>query len=171
MDDTASVASDDSDFVVLIPDCFDLDKPLPGFSIKSTTSLNEPTDSIKSHDSHVTSKGEIISPKAELPHAPVEPAVGAVGGASPETARKASFVPERITLKQVKDSRLYRNPITVATGLVNTVTDLVDKRVHFGPKKLAEAPPNDDSSSDSEDTFEVDSLPPPSLLLLLSPLY
>ena len=145
VDDTASVASDDSDFVVIIPDCFDLDKPLPGYSsIRSTTSLNEPTDSINSH----TSKDE---PKVDDPTDP-QPSVG---GASPETARKANFVLERITLKQVKDGRLYRNPITLATGLVNTVTDLVDRRIHFGPCKPGEAPPTDSSSSDSDDAFEV----------------
>ena len=76
MDDAASVASDDSDFVIL-PDCFDLDKPLPGFS-------------------------------------------------------------------------------TVATGAVNTVTELVDKHVNFVPRKTVEAPPNEEtSSSDSDDTFKV----------------
>ena len=154
MDDAASVASDDSDFVVVLPDCFDLDKPLPGFSsLRSLNSINKPTTSIKSHDSHVTSQDGSITPKVEAP-ADAQPAP--VGGASPDAARKASFVPERITLKQVKDGRLYRNPITVATGIVNTVTELVDKRVNFVPKKTVEDPPNEESdSSDSDDTFEV----------------
>ena len=150
-DDAASVASNDSDFVVVIPDCFDLDKPLPGFSsIRSTTSLDDPTASIKSRDGHVTSQDEIPPPKVDVT-VTGEPTVG---GASPDTARKANFVPERITLKQIKDGRRYRNPITVATGLVNTVTDLMDRRINFGPKKT---PPTDSSSSDSDDddAFEV----------------
>ena len=149
------VATDDSDFVVVIPDCFDLDKPLPGFSsIRSLSSLNEPSASLKSHDSHVTSQDETVPPKVE---APADPQLVPVGGASPDAARKANFVPERITLKQVRDSRLYCNPITVATGLVNTVTDLVDKRVNFAPKKMVEVPPNEESdTSDSDDeAFEV----------------
>ena len=153
-DDAASVASNDSDFVVVIPDCFDLDKPLPGFSsIRSTTSLDDPTASIKSCGSHVTSQDEIPQPKVDVLVTGVDPEPS-VGGASPDTARKANFVPERITLKQIKDGRRYHNPITVATGLVNTVTDLVDRHIHFGPKKT---PPTDSSSSDSDDddTFEV----------------
>ena len=158
MDDTASVASDDSDFVVVIPDCFDLDKPLPGFSsIRSTTSLDDPTASIKSRDSHVTSKDDTVPPKVEAPPPrPAERSPPSSSETSPETVRKMTFVPQRITLRQVKDSRLYRNPITMATGLVNTVTDLVDKRVHFGPKKSEEAPPKEESESDSDDSFEVE---------------
>ena len=154
LDDAASVASDDSDFVVVIPDCFDLDKPMPGFSsVRSSSSLNEHTASIKSCDSQVTFQDETVTPMLEPQTHNVDPPVG---GASPDTARKANFVPERITLQLVKDGRLYRNPLTVATGLVNTVSDLVDKRVHFGPKKSSEAPPiHDSSSSDSDDTFEV----------------
>ena len=150
LDDAASVASDDSDFVVVLPDCFDLDKPLSGFS-SLRSSINDPTASVKSHDSQVISQQDTASVKAKPP-SHVNDHLPPVGGASPDTARKANFVPERITLKQVKDSRIY-NPITMATGLVNTVTDLVDKRVHFGPKKTP--PPQDSSSSDSDDDFEV----------------
>jgi hypothetical protein len=153
LDDAASVASDDSDFVVVLPDCFDLGKPLSGFS-SLRSSIIDPTTSIKSHDSQVTSQQEIPSIKADPP-SHVTGASPPVGGASPDTARKANFVPERITLKQVKESRRY-NPITVATGLVNTVTDLVDKRVNFGPKTTSadNAPPTS-SSSDSDEDFEV----------------
>ena len=153
LDDAASVASDDSDFVVVLPDCFDLGKPLSGFS-SLRSSIIDPTTSIKSHDGQVTSQQEMLSIKAEPP-SHVTGASPPVGGASPDTARKANFVPERITLKQVKESRLY-NPITVATGLVNTVTDLVDKRVNFGPKTTTadDAPPTS-SSSDSDEDFEV----------------
>ena len=152
LDDAASVASEDSDFVVVLPDCFDLDKPLSGFS-SLRSSVCDPTASIKSHDSQVTSQQNTPSVKVETP-SHVTPLVG---GASPDTARKANFVPERITLKQVKESRLY-NPITMATGLVNTVTDLVDKRVNFSPKKSTDdAPPttHDSSTSDSDEDFEV----------------
>ena len=155
LDDAASVASDDSDFVVVLPDCFDLDKPLSGFS-SLRSSVCDPTASIKSHDSQVTSQQNTPLVKAEPPSHAIPP----VGGASPDTARKANFVPERITLKQVKESRRY-NPITVATGLVNTVTDLVDKSVNFGPKKTTDDTPpttQDSSTSDSDEDFEVGSL-------------
>ena len=104
------------------------------------------------HDNQVTSQPEIPSIKADPP----SHVTGAspVGGASPDAARKANFVPERITLKQVKESRCY-NPTTVATGLVNTVTDLVDKRVNFGPKKTTDDAPPTPSTSDSDEDFEV----------------
>ena len=140
---------------MILPDCFNLDKPLPGFS-SVQSSVGDPTASIKSHDSQVTTLLDAASVKAELPTSHVTSTPPPVGGASPDTAQKANFVPERITLKQVKESRRY-NPITVATGLVNTVTDLVDKRVHFGTRKTTEVPPpsHDSSSSDSDDNFEV----------------
>ena len=79
-----------------------------------------------------------------------------VGGASSDAARKANFVPDRITLKQVKESRCY-NPITMATGLVSTVTDLEDKRVNFGPKKTTDDVLPTSSTSDSDEDFEVHS--------------
>ena len=44
------------------------------------------------------------------------------------------FVPERVTLRGVKDARL-RNPLTVATGLVNTVSDLVEGLTISGKKR------------------------------------
>ena len=140
---------------MVLPDCFDLGKPLSGFS-SLRSSVIDPTASIKSHDSQVASQQDTPSIKADPP-SHVTGASPPVGGASPDTARKASFVPERITLKQVKESRQY-NPLTVATGLVNTVTDMVDKRVNFGPKKTSDdAPPTtqDSSTSDSDEDFEV----------------
>ena len=79
-----------------------------------------------------------------------------VGGASPNAVCKANFVPERITLKQVKESRCY-NPITMATGLVNTITDLVDKCINFGPEKTKDDAPPTPSTSDSDEDFEVHS--------------
>ena len=58
LDDAASVMSDDSDFVVVLPDCFDLGKPLSGFS-SLRSSVIDPATSIKSHDSQVTSQPAI----------------------------------------------------------------------------------------------------------------
>ena len=69
-------------------------------------------------------------------------------GASPHTDRR-QFVPARVTLRGVKDARL-RNPLTMATGLVNTVTDLVEGLTLAGKKRdgrrgeegqLAQPPP------------------------------
>ena len=127
--------ADDSDFIVVLPDCFDLGKPLSGFS-SLRSSVIDPATSIKSHNSQVTSQPAIPSIKADPP-SHVTGASPPVGGASPNAVCKANFVPERITLKQVKESRCY-NPITMATGLVSTVTDLEDKRVNFGPKKTTD---------------------------------
>ena len=82
---------------------------------------------------------------------------------SPTTARRTGFVPERKTLRDVKAAGI-RNPLTIASGFVNTVAGMMEERVWFGPRKTTRDPQpeetkkEDQSDSDSEETFEVSSL-------------
>ena len=64
-----------------------------------------------------------------------EPTVNptAAAGTSPRTGRRL-FVPERVKLRDVKDARLT-NPLTVATGLMNTMADLVEGLTISGKKR------------------------------------
>lgn len=80
---------------------------------------------------------------------------------SPPTARK-DFVPRPYTLKNVRDARLYKNPLTLATGLFNTVTDLVSERVNIGHvEKTSDNPVTSEPQagvSEDEEEFKVCSL-------------
>ena len=179
--ETESVASDDSfssdDFVVVIPDCFNLDLPLS--TAPSGASVNQSCDDfefmaglydqvsvtddviLQSHDSVVmhepTSSETIVNPapvpppedsipapipppEESFPHPIPEPQAPPTSdpqttppGTSPQIRRR-EFVPERVTLREVKDARLL-NPLTVATGLVNTVAHLVEGLTMPGRKK------------------------------------
>ena len=152
--DQDSMESDGSDseddFVVVIPDCFNLNVPLPTqhmtqscedleitpntHSTPPTTSNDVMTKSCDSIPAPAPSAPVFISfqpSPVPVPHTqpenqtPPEPTnEPKTTGASPRSGRR-SFVPERVTLREVKDARL-RNPLTVATGLLNTVSDLVE---------------------------------------------
>ena len=122
--DTPAI-SDDEEFVVVIPDCFKLDVPLPGFSPPVEEPPLSPTHA--SCDSEVTSSVNIQSPPTQT--TPTDE--------SPDTIRKR-FVP-RDTLDAAWTSRSM-NPLRYAVGMVNTVADLVDNHVHF-VKPQNEAPP------------------------------
>lgn len=166
---TASGASDsEDDFVVVIPDCFNLDVPLttcPSHDI-TTQSCDEfefmngshdqfagPDDIMtQSHDSVVVHTPPTTDSRPTVP-IPVlyrdpaphpnpqsqttadEPKTNppTSAGTSPRTGRRL-FVPERVKLRDVKDARLT-NPLTVATGLVNTVADLVEGLTISGKKR------------------------------------
>ena len=153
-----SMGSDGSDseddFVVVIPDCFNLDVPLstscPSLTrscdqMDDVTRSHEPMDDImsQSHDDTVVPQltpsdpveipasspsqsqqdsSPCPKPRPQTPPTSAEPKVTPT--ASPRMGRRP-FVPERVTLRGVKDARLT-NPLTVATGLVNTVADLVE---------------------------------------------
>lgn len=93
-----------------------------------------------------------------------------VSGVSPPAANKTSpGVNRRITLRNLKGG-LYRNPLAVATGILNAVSGFVDQKVHFAPTTSGEAPTeraenkpcmqftasdDTDTSDSSEDEFEV----------------
>ena len=206
--DTASVASGESDdFVVIVPDCFDLNKPLSQFPLAyqelEASALSSVTPPLGSCDgSHVTqtrdgdiSDAEVIEKEATIVSSetvnssvkstseedtptttdaplpsdglptpddvplPKPSSATASPATSPPTGRKAEFVPSRITLKNVKDARMYHSPLAVATGLVNTVSDLVQDHVHLVPPATAAKKQTPrlvlGEDSDSEDNFEV----------------
>ena len=164
----SDVSGSDDEFVVVIPDCFNFDLPLSAHTSHDvmTRSCDEfeymagshdqftMTDDImtRSHDStvvHEPTPSEPVTdqvppppedsvpcPKPEPQTPPTwEPKTTATG-TSPQMRRRA-FVPERVTLRGVKDARLT-NPLTVATGLVNTVAHLVEGLVIPGKKKSTE---------------------------------
>ena len=109
----------------MIPDCFKLDVPLPGFSPPVEEPPLSPTHA--SCDSEVTSSIDNQSP----------PTLTTPTDESPDTIRK-KFV-SRDTLDAAWTSRSM-NPLRYAVGMVNTVADLVDNHVHF-VKPQNEAPP------------------------------
>ena len=164
-------------FVVVVPDCFNLDKPLTDFS--PPTSLSHVVESLNksytelsmSCDSHVTSvTNEVISVASPIPlpsneskeSAPQEVPIEKMNeedttdpppqkdatestpnpasevrskahlNASPSTAHKPLCLPtNRFSFRALKGG--LRNPLAVATGLVNKVSEFVDDKVHFTP--------------------------------------
>ncbi len=174
------------DFVVVIPDCFNLDVPLADYTpLHLRRKELTPTSSLVSHDSHVTSStdgpqdGE-VSEVEILEAPPTYPPSGGVLGlppstdslprpkpesqpepesqlkGSPSTARRPSskFVPQKVTLSTVKASG-RRHPFFIATGVMNTLTDLVQEHVRIKPEAEPQPPPNKEEESDNEDAFEV----------------
>lgn len=81
-------------------------------------------------------------------------------GSSPPRGRK-EFVPRRYTLQNVKDARLYTNPLALATGLVNTVSDLVSERVRIaqsgkkGSDDVTTEPQVGEEEDSDDEEFEV----------------
>ena len=198
--ETASVVShascDSDDFVVVIPDCFNLDVPLKGYVPLHLRKEEEE----ETHDSHMTlhanledqgddSDLEIIEdpfvrssrpqggeeviteqpsldgiPRPKSPTSTTKPAPTSELPAQnypPGSSKTASsFVPERITLKNVRDARI-RNPLTLATGLVNSFSDLMQEHLHFGGSKkqpqlqFEETKEDEEGDKSEEDIFEV----------------
>lgn len=80
---------------------------------------------------------------------------------SPSTARRILGRP--LTLRQLKDG-LYRNPLGVATGLVNAVSGFMENKVHFAPSQQQQQQQEKrpvikfseiSSSDESDEEFEV----------------
>ena len=136
----------EDDFVVVIPECFNLNVPLFSHSPHPHT-LTQSCDDFElmtpPQESPPPTNDDITTRSCESPHTPAEPEhrnppdatidPKISSGASPRSGRRL-FVPERVTLRGVKDARL-RNPLTVATGLVNTVSDLVEGLTISGKKR------------------------------------
>ena len=165
----ASIHSTDSDdFVVIVPDCFDLSKPLPGYTPPVIEPEFQNPFPILSCDSLVTSfvrsEPEVRhKPAAIHPSAPPQPSntvETSSSGNSPPTGRR-EFVPRRYTLQNVKDARLYTNPLALATGLVNTVSDLVSDRVRIaksgnkGAEDVVTEPQVREQEDSDDEEFEV----------------
>ena len=187
--DKESVASDGSDseddFVVVIPDCFNLNLPLLStpqqhlsqFHIATdyTCTSRDKTDDndvmSQSHDSSEHPQGgnpptvpsvtnpvpippppQVSVPRKTEPEKQTPPTNTPPAGTSPRMGRRP-FVPGRVTLREVKDGRLT-NPLTVATGLVNTVTDLVEGLTLSGKKK--ETTEKDGGKQDEATTSNTD---------------
>ena len=148
----------EDDFVVVIPDCFNLDIPLTShsaphsmthsrhdFVLTGTSPDPAPTTAAAAGDVMARSSDSTpvpvpsqppvphVDPGQQTPPTAAVPNKPKTTGASPQTERR-QFVPSRVTLRGVKDARL-RNPLTMATGLVNTVTDLVEGLTLAGKKR------------------------------------
>ena len=168
-------ASDsDSEFVVVIPDCFNLEIPFSGQSSHCDTPQSHDQSHDKMsyqcldvvedgsrdyatvmtlHNAEILAQGSMPSapplsslpqdsdprPKPEQPELPV-PDDTKASNTSPQMGRK-EFVPKPITLSNVKAARLT-NPLTVATGFVNTVTHLVEGLARPGKGEKSEGEHN-----------------------------
>ena len=134
-DETNSVVSqksDNSEFCVVIPECFKLDVPLSGF--KPPNHIEEEQEEERKEEREATpSPGGYVTPPTE-PVPPPEPVPPE--DVSPNTARR-QFTPDRVTLYRVW-SRRSTDPLRYATGLVNTMSDLVSKHVRVAPKDTEE---------------------------------
>ena len=171
----------EDDFVVVIPECFNLNVPLFSHSPHPHT-LTQSCDDfelmIPPQESPPPTNGDITTRSCESPHTPAEPEhrnppdatidPKISSGASPRSGRRL-FVPERVTLRGVKDARL-RNPLTVATGLVNTVSDLVEGLTISGKKRREEGAAAQEKqqqqqqqqlppTAEEEETFVVSGIP------------
>ena len=156
---------------MIIPDCFDVNKPLPGYTppvIESEYPVPPPIlphdNMTRSSDSHMT----FSEPEPEVKHKPIPtpsqpPTLTSSTppqGATHPTARH-EFVPQRVTIKNVQDARrLYKRPLTLATGLVNAVSDLVSEKVTFAPSgnkatDVVVVDTREEESSSSDEEFEV----------------
>ena len=66
-----------------------------------------------------------------------------------------------MTIKNVQDARrLYKRPLTLTTGLVNAVSDLVSEKVTFAPSgnkatDVGVIDTREEESSSSDEEFEV----------------
>ena len=196
----------EDDFVMIVPDCFDLSKPLADFTPPpSLTYAGEdlPESSYpdlqpsRSCDSHVSSVVMVPGPPADSaaqratpppseapladrqagseplpvtsqprPLSPPQDCTPKAAGpespkSSPPTAhRSPALAPSRLSMRTLKGG-LYRNPLAVATGLVNAVSGFVDEKVHFsGAAEGKEKVPHvkfstPDESDTSDEEFEV----------------
>ena len=132
-EETASVVSqksDNSEFCIVIPECFKLDVPLSGFKQPHRTEEEE-REATPSPGGYVTPPSEPVPKPEPVPPPRVLPEV-----VSPNTARR-QFMPDRVTLQRVW-SRRSTDPLRYATGLVNTVSDLVSKHVRVTAKDSEE---------------------------------
>ena len=179
----SDASGSDDEFVVVIPDCFNLELPLTANSPDPSRDLmtrsceefeymtgshdqSAVTNDVmtQSHDSSVAPPSEPVTNPATLsppqdsaprpkpnPQTPPtsEPKATLSAGTSPRTGRR-SFVPERVTLRDVKDARLT-NPLTVATGLVNTVAHLVEGFTIRGKKKTTTSAEKDGGEAEEEE--------------------
>ena len=197
---------DDDDFVIVLPDCFNLEKPLPDFTppVSVADSLGGSSFPGQSCDSYVSVFGAESAPSpaggdhtafvscqllpctAEdfqmLPTSatptplPAEGVTTTVRSIDPpdncdSTPHDSDSTPSstpkvsRSRLLQTRTCKggLYRNPLAVATGLLNAVSEFVEEKVHFTSSGTSERKPcirfvradNAASSESSDEEFEV----------------
>ena len=175
------------DFVMIVPDCFDLDKPISSFSPpESLSCMPEPsmTDltifsladlslsndkddkdmTCKSAANYVLSVADVIATPPTVTTTPEaingDTSAGSSNSKTPSTAHKNL---RGLTLRKLRGG-LYRNPLTLATGLVNAVSEYVDDKVHFAhsDKEIEDSCPpkmktseQQSYSDSSEEEFEA----------------
>lgn len=162
-DDCSDDDCSDDEFVVVIPDCFKLDKPLEGFTPDGTTPVTEDPPPVQLQQEQ-PSLSPTPSPPPTSPPPPLFPPVVSQPGKSPQTSPKPipkregdTFVPDRIKFSDAWMSR-SRNPLTYAVGLINTVTDLAEQHIPtVSPKTTPSAPPppEDEDSIASSDISKL----------------
>ena len=147
-----SQKSDDSEFVVVVPACFKLDLPLEGFDPPQSVEQKEKEEDKEKEgereDTPTCNGGDgYVTPPSEIDTSLVTVTMLEPEAVSPNTARRRDFVPDRMTLQRVWCRRSH-DPIQYATGLVNTMSDLVNKHVRV-------APPTKQSSDEESTPDEV----------------
>lgn len=167
--DAASVIShasnDSEDFVIVIPDCFDLDKPLAGFSAPDMSHDNHMTplanqDQEPEQQETLSKEPPTPTPQTAIPGPlpPLSELPSHVQTSSPKASASPLAPPKgnfgRVTFQTVKDGR-FCNPLTIATGFVNSMSDFVEEHIHFTPSSTNIKREPHTQESDNEEVFEV----------------
>ncbi len=118
-----------------------MNKPLPGYTPPVITSQYPtpvlPADIMtRSSDSHMSRSFDHMTNSDEPKPTPsaTPPSTSLPKSATPPTGRR-EFVPQRITLENLRGTRMYRRPLTFATGLVNTVSDILSQKVKISSSR------------------------------------
>jgi len=163
--------SDSGDYVIVLPDCFDLDKPLTSLAALKTQPPQPSLTNVAvspeafSHSSETSSAAAIednfltTGGKSPSSAASSSDKTGQTGSKSPSTSRRGSpLTADRLTLRKLRGG-LCRNPLIVASNVVNAVSDFVDEKVHFkstlNAGNVTQNKPDNESSSDEEE-FKVE---------------
>ncbi len=156
-------ASDSGDFVIVLPDCFNLDKPIDSYELQKSQTLessvvSDPSSASGREDLRDTKPSpsavkDIPSPNNGKPrsssNASKEDQVGsAVSSTSSHVVSPSA--------RRKNRGGLFRNPLVVASNFVNAVTVFVDEKVHFAPAKRDSVSEDDPASGSSEEEeFQV----------------
>ena len=157
-----SHAGDSSDdFVIIIPPCFDPHAPLAGAETQQREADNQEGLAPPGWEILPSPTGPQV--QLDTPITNEESPVRVSPSSSPKAVRRVTLNSNRRTLR---DANL-REPLSVATGLVNSVANFV-KDVHFSPAQntrcaaadlaLEELQPGEENDLSGEQTEEEDLL-------------
>ena len=162
--------TDSGDYVIVLPDCFDLDKPLsslpaskthpPEFSLTSVVVSPEALSRSSETVSATAIEDNFLAIGGATPNNVASgDKTGLTGSTSPSTSRSkgSPLTADRLTLRKIRGG-LCRNPLIVASDVVNAVSDFVDEKVHFKAAPVEGYIDQDKTSNESssdEEEFKV----------------